>query len=181
MGPFFLDTNMMPAPTANASTASGWALYFDVPSGQAAITQAANATVTITMAVSPINPATVTLATAVVKDGAPPALPTNVSFAQTVVPIFSARGCVACHSGNGAGKDIGGLQLNGGNEKIYSELVTERLNTRVIAATPATSLVLTMPSRETPPDNHPNITFASAQDPDYVKILVWITEGAKNN
>ena len=43
------------------------------------------------------------------------------------------------------------------------------------------SLVLTYPSREDPPDRHPNITFASPSDRDYLKILVWIREGAKNN
>ena len=27
----------------------------------------------------------------------------------------------------------------------------------------------------------PNVTFASPNDPDYLKLLVWIREGAKNN
>lgn len=38
-----------------------------------------------------------------------------------------------------------------------------------------------MPSAEDPPDGHPNITFASPLDPDYLTILVWIREGAKDN
>jgi hypothetical protein len=38
-----------------------------------------------------------------------------------------------------------------------------------------------MPSAESPPDAHPNVTFTGPQDPDYVKILAWITEGAPNN
>jgi hypothetical protein len=53
--------------------------------------------------------------------------------------------------------------------------------TRVQLATPEMSLVLTMPSAETPPDNHPNVTFTGPQDPDYQKILAWIREGAKEN
>jgi len=41
--------------------------------------------------------------------------------------------------------------------------------------------VLRLPSREDPPDRHPNVTFAGPQDPDYVKLLAWIREGARNN
>ena len=52
---------------------------------------------------------------------------------------------------------------------------------RVQTATPEKSLVLTMPSAESPPDAHPNVTFTGPQDPDYQKILVWIREGAKQN
>ena len=48
-------------------------------------------------------------------------------------------------------------------------------------AAPETSKVLTMPSYESPPDAHPNVTFTGPQDPDYLKILVWIREGAKQN
>jgi hypothetical protein len=88
---------------------------------------------------------------------------------------------VACHSGNGIGKQLGGLKLDGSPSSAYKELVEERPNTRVQTANPENSLVLRYPSREDPPDAHPNITFASAVDPDYLKILVWIREGAKNN
>jgi hypothetical protein len=38
-----------------------------------------------------------------------------------------------------------------------------------------------MPSAENPPDSHPNITFTGPEDADYLKLLVWIREGAKNN
>ena len=121
-----------------------------------------------------------TLADATVTAGAQ-VLPTNVSFVGSVFPIFSNRGCVACHSGGGIGKDLGGLHLDGGANLAYRELVEERPNTRVKLATPEQSLVLTYPSREDPADRHPNITFASATDADYLKILVWIREGARNN
>jgi len=180
VGPFFLDANLAAAKNANASSTSGYAVFFEVSPGVVTLGQAANATVTIEMALSPVVAGNVTLADGKVTDGAP-ALPTNVSFAQQIVPIFEARGCVACHSGNGPGKDLGGLQLSGGNEKIFSELVTERPMVRVNLTTPEASLVLTRPSREDPPDIHPNVTFASLQDPDYLKLLVWIREGAKNN
>lgn len=113
-------------------------------------------------------------------DGSAATLPSNVSFATQIMPIFEARGCVACHSGNGPGKDLGGLQLDGGTPKVYSELTVEN-PLRVQVAMPEKSLVLTMPSAENPPDSHPNITFTGPEDADYLKLLVWIREGAKNN
>lgn len=180
IGPKFLDANMMPDPQATTSSASGYAVFFEVTPGVVSFAQAASATVTLDMAVSPVNAGAVTIADAKVTDGAP-VLPTNVSFLNTVYPIFANRGCVACHSGGGPGKDLGGLHLDGGANLAYRELVTERPNTRVQTAMPEKSFVLTFPSREDPPDRHPNITFAGPNDPDYIKILVWIREGAKNN
>lgn len=178
IGPKFLDANLAPLPNATATTASGWAVFFEVPVGVVSLGLAATATVD--MATSPINAGVVTLADATITPGAA-VLPTNVSFLTTVFPIFTNRGCVACHSGGGPGKDLGGLHLDGGANLAYRELVDERPNTRVKLATPEASLVLTFPSREDPPDRHPNITFASATDADYLKILIWIREGARNN
>lgn len=179
-GPHFLDATLHAAATATASSSSAWAVFFDVPPGTTALGQAANATVTLAIDAEPIEAGAVTLAEITVTDGAPPAPPTNVSFATQIVPIFESRGCVACHSGNGPGKDLGGLQLDGGIPKIYSELTAEN-PLRVQTATPEESLVLTMPSAESPPDAHPNVTFTGPTDPDYLKLLVWIREGAKNN
>jgi len=182
-GPHFLDANMMPAVGANASSASGWVVFFEVPAGVVELGQSATATVTLEMPSSPVNAGSVTIAKIEVTAGAP-VLPTNVSFANDIVPIFAlgggGRGCEACHSGGGPGKDLGGLKLDGPASQVYTELVTED-PTRVRLLTPETSLVLTMPSRESPPDTHPNVTFASATDPDYLKLLVWIREGARNN
>ena len=179
-GPHFLDANLMPAPTATASSSSGWAVFFEVSVGVVSLGQPAAATVTLDMAESPLNAGTVTIADARVTDGAP-VLPINVLFATQVVPIFRTRGCQNCHSGGGIGKDLGNLTLDGPSSNIYRELVEERPNTRVRLAMPETSLVLTMPSREDPPDGHPNVTFTSAHDPDYLTLLVWIREGAKQN
>jgi hypothetical protein len=180
IGPRFLDANLLPAPAATASTASGWAVFFEVPVGVVALGQPAAATVTLDMPASPLDAGAVTIAAATVSDGAL-VLPSNVRFADQIVPIFRSRGCQACHSGGGIGKDLGNLTLDGSTNLIYKELVEERPNTRVRVATPETSLVLTMPSRETPPDAHPNVTFTGPRDPDYLKLLVWIREGAKNN
>lgn len=182
--PRFLGANMLPAPAATATSASGWVVFFEVAPGVVSLGQSATATVTLDMAVSPISAGTVTIARIIATDGAA-VLPKNVSFRDQVVPIFGpkangGRGCEACHSGNGAGRDLGGLTLDGSANLIYKELVMED-PTRVVLAMPETSLVLRMPSREDPPDRHPNITFTSTLDPDYLKILIWIREGAKDN
>jgi len=178
--PQFLDATMH-ASTATMSSSSGWVVFFNVPAGSVTLGQAVNASVTITMDTEPIGAAQVTVAEATVTDGPPAPLPTNVSFANQVFPIFSNRGCVTCHSGNGAGRDLGNLTLDGSSNLVYKELTGPEDPARVVLATPEKSLVLTMPSAETPPDAHPNITFRSPTDPDYEKILVWIREGAKDN
>ena len=181
--PRFLAANLAPAPAATATSSSGWAVFFEVAPGVASLRAVTGATVTLDLPVSPIAAGTVTIATVRATDGAV-VLPTNVSFSTQIVPIFGpktsgGRGCEACHSGNGPGRDLGGLTLDGGVNPIYKELTTERA--RVVLSAPETSPLLRMPSREDPPDGHPNTTFLSALDPDYLKILVWIREGAKNN
>jgi hypothetical protein len=178
--PHFLDDKMMPAAAATASSSSGWVVFFNVPPGLIALTQTASAATTIDMPVLPIAAGQVSIVDGSVTVGAP-VLPRNVSFQTHIVPIFTARGCGACHSGGGIGKEQGNLTLGGSAKLIYKELVEERPNTRVRLATPETSLVLTMPSREDPPDRHPNVTFAGPRDPDYLKLLVWIREGARDN
>jgi len=179
-GPRFLDDKMMAAAAATASSASGWVVFFEVPPGLVGLTQGASAANTIDMPTLPVAAGAVTIAEGRVTRGAP-VLPSNVAFAAQIVPIFSARGCVACHSGGGPGKDQGGLTLAGSANLIYRELVQERPGIRVNLAMPEHSLVLTMPSAEDPPDAHPTIVFTGPRDPDYLKLLVWIREGAKQN
>jgi hypothetical protein len=180
VGPKFLDAAMMPAMNATSSSMSGWAVFFEVPPGVVSLGTAATANVTLEMATSPVGNGTVTIAEVKVTDGAPAPLPTNVSFSTSVFPIFTARGCVGCHSGGGPGKDLGGLMLDTGTNPVYRELRTEN-PLRADPMNPEKSLVLTMPSAESPADRHPNVTFTGPQDPDYLKILVWIREGAKQN
>lgn len=176
-GPYFLDANLVAVPGGQVTSASGVVAFFDVPVGVTGITQPAAASLVLDMPVSPIEAGSVTIADVAVLENVQ--VPTNVSFANTVYPIFERRGCEPCHSANGEGKDLGGLTLGGGTNKAYSELMDGVL--RVNKATPEASWLLTYPSRESPPDRHPNITFASTRDPDYVSILVWIREGAKDN
>jgi len=182
--PRFLDSIRKPGPTLMATSASGWVVFFEVAPGVVSLGTSATATATLDMPVSPISAGTVTIATIRATDGAP-VLPKNVSFRDQVVPIFrplgeGGRGCAACHSGGGIGRDLGGLTLDASPNLIYKELTTEDL-LRVQPLMAEKSELLTFPSRENPPDRHPNVTFTGPLDPDYLKILVWIREGAKDN
>lgn len=179
IGPKFLAPDYSALPAATATSPSGWAVFFEVTPGIITLGAPVESTVSVAMPLSAIGATAVTIATAVV--GGQLVLPTNVSFQNQVFPIFSDRGCVACHSGGGPGKDLGGLHLDGGSNLAYRELTTERVGFRVNLAMPEKSLILTHPSREDPPDVHPNVTWTGPLDPDYLKILVWIREGAKDN
>lgn len=184
-GPYFLDANKQPAPGVTSTTASGWIVFFNVPAGLASLAAAPGANYAIVAADAPVAAATVTLVDLTVTDGAAMPPPTNVSFSADVIPVFDRRGCANCHSGNGVGRDLGGLTLDGSANLIHREL-TEEISPnfgtmRVNLGAPEQSLVLTMPGPESPPDPHPNVTFASAADPDYQIILAWIKEGAPQN
>jgi hypothetical protein len=179
-GPHFLDASLGPS-TATSSSTSGWAVWYNVPAGSVALGVAVNATVTLQMAQSPITAASVTIATASVASGAPPPPPANVSFAAQVYPIFTSRGCVECHSGNKIGANLGDLSLDGGSNHVYGQIVTTAHPDRVVTSAPATSKLLAMPSYSNPSNGHPVVVFTGPQDKDYVTILQWITEGAKNN
>jgi hypothetical protein len=179
-GPFFLDANMAAAPGATVTSSSGWVVYFDLAPGTIAMRAAQTANVTLEMPVSPVTAGVVTVARVRTTDGMfePPK---NVSYLRQVFPIFAARGCHACHAaGNGPGRQQGGLTLNNDPALVHRELVLEEPD-RVIPAAPDTSLLLTMPSYEDPPDLHPFATFTSPFDPDYQLIRAWIAEGALQN
>jgi hypothetical protein len=183
-GPYFIDATLQPAMTASVTSTSGWMVYFNVPAGTLKL--AGGTGYTVTSADTPTVGDAVSLVAATVTKGttsAPP--PMNVSFQQTIMPIFINRGCYNCHSGNGTGRRLGGLVLDGAPMKVWTALTQDVSpnfgTTRVNLQTPEKSLVLTMPSYENPPDAHPTVVFTSSADPDYQKILTWIKEGAKFN
>ena len=183
-GPFFLDSDRVPDLNLSESSDSGYVVIFNVTPGLVNFKSSENATVALTMADSPVAARVVTLADILVQDGEV-AVPTDVSFAGDVAPIFTNRGCVICHSKNGIGKDLGGLHLNGEANKMHKELTEEVSGrhqvVRVNLEEPEESLMLRLPSKEDPPDVHPNSTFLSGSDPDYLTILGWIREGALDN
>ncbi len=182
--PLFLDTARAAAPAATSTTASGYVVFYDVMPGLVTVNATTASGFTFSGPQAPVAAGTVSLVDLVVTAGAVQP-PTNVSFSTQVFPIFTRRGCETCHSGNGIGRDLGGLTLNGSTTLVFREL-TQELSpnyniTRVNKAMPEMSKLLTMPSFEQPADRHPNVTFASASDRDYQLILAWIKEGAKDN
>jgi hypothetical protein len=183
-GPHFLDADREAAPELGSSSESGYVVFFEVQPGLISLSAKPDSGYAMTMADSPVAERAATLATISVINGEIE-VPTGVSFSQDVVPIFSKRGCDMCHDGGGIGKDLGGLHLNGAADKMYKEIVQEISGNlgkaRVDLETPEASAILTYPSREDPPDGHPNSTFLSGADPDYLMILGWIKEGALQN
>jgi hypothetical protein len=183
-GPFFLDDQRLPDAGLTETSASGYVVFFDLEAGLVAVEAVTGLGVTLDMDVAPAQANAATIAAIELHDGEL-VIPTGLSFAGDIAPIFENRGCVLCHDGGGIGKDLGGLHLNGAADKMYKELATEvsanHAVTRVDLEVPANSLMLRFPSAEDPPDRHPNVTFASAADEDYLKILGWITDGAPEN
>jgi hypothetical protein len=118
-------------------------------------------------------------------DAAPPEPPSDVTFGSQVKPMFARRGCVPCHAGPGAGHTVGGLKLDGDDSNTYKELTQEISRTyhvaRVSLDAPESSLLLTLPLLEDPPDSHPIAVFTSTSDPDYLLLLGWIRQGAPHN
>ncbi len=184
-GPFFLDADLAPDPAANETSDSGWVVFFAIQPGLVTVNAAPGAGYTLVMSASPSAATAATVAEIEVTLGDAIELPMNVSLSQDVMPLFERRGCTACHSGGGIGKDLGNLTLDGSANLVYREL-TEEISpnhqvTRVNLEDPEASLLLTLPSPESPPDPHPNVTFASPLDPDYLILQVWIEEGALKN
>jgi hypothetical protein len=182
-GPFFLDDAMQPAPELDATSESGWVVFFAVQPGLFAVTAQAESGYLMDMPTSPIEESSATVAELVVTGEGEVEVPVDVDFATDVINVFQTRGCADCHSGNGPGKDIAGLQLDGGLNKVYNELMEPASNPgmRVNITTAEESLILRMPSAEDPPDGHPTVVFASPNDPDYITLLTWIREGAQRD
>jgi hypothetical protein len=104
---------------------------------------------------------------------------TPLSFATDVYPMLQraalgGQGCANCHNATAL---AGGLAYDGPAATVYSKIMATP--NVVVVATPATSMLLSMPLYETPPDLHPNATWLTNLDPAYVKIMKWISQGAK--
>lgn len=84
-------------------------------------------------------------------------------------------GCANCHTAAGAGAV---LPYDGLAPDVLAAILARPGVVDLLA--PADSLLLTKPLYEPlPPQNHPNATFLTIEDPDYKLILRWITNGAK--
>ena len=180
-GPFFLDVNGNPGADTETS-GNGHFLFFNVSAGDASVAATAN------------NLAFTTQATVVVAGawslvalpgdgpgvgGSPTPTPTGTpgpqSYATDIFPIFEARGCTGsgCHRPPTNG---GGLRLNQSAAQIYAA-VAARCNT----ADPDASLLLIKPLFEAAPNHAGGNIFLTTQDPDYQKMLRWISDGAMQN
>jgi len=181
-GPYFLDANGSAAVGGTETTSDGGFLFFNVSSGDIAVQGSAT------------NLAFETQATVVAEDvyslvtlpgdgpgvgGSPTPTPSGTpgpqSFATDIVPIFTARGCTGsgCHRPPTNG---GGLRLNQSADQIYPAVVA-RCNT----ADPPNSLLLIKPLFEASPNHTGGNVFLTNADPDYQKMLRWITDGAPQN
>lgn len=183
-GPYFLDEMLAPRPDLTATTASGYVVFFGVAQGTTAVTGRVNGGVSVISPELPAAADAVTLLDFIVQPATTPP-PANISFSRDVVPLFERRGCAICHSGSNIGQDLGNLALSGGDPRVYRE-TTEELSPnynrpRIDRMSPEASILLTLPSFELPADRHPNATFTSRADPDYVILLTWIREGARMN
>ncbi len=105
----------------------------------------------------------------------PVSTPGPQSFELDIDPIFQFRGCDVdgCHAGAAA---AGGLRLRGTTSSIYSNVFP-----RINPFDPPASLLLAKPLFEQTPNHGGGNIFLSTADPDYQKILRWITDGAPNN
>ncbi len=93
-----------------------------------------------------------------------PPVAAGVSFSTQVAPIFSTGDkCTSCHKSGGVASDLT-------SANAYAQIVPNLVNT----ASPESSVILTVPGSSA----H---SWKNYTDPERAIILVWITEGAKNN
>lgn len=180
--PRFLDEFLDADPGRIETTGPSWLAFYGVPTGVLDLT-AVVAPFVVRAPGAPIRSDTVTIIRAVVTEEELE-LPRGLSWKYEVFPILSARGCLQCHRKNEEGAVVGNLDLDKSNE-AHTALVFESSpvtgGPRVNLNNPMRSLVLTKPSLESPSDGHPNATFASPLDEDYLRVLGWITDGAPRN
>lgn len=91
---------------------------------------------------------------------------TPVSFATQILPIFSTDACTGCHKPGGQTPDYTAANA-------YASIIS---NNVVNTATPASSLLYTVPNPSTSGHTWSKYTEAQAQ-----LILLWIQQGALNN
>lgn len=181
-GPYFLDAQRQPDAGLTSTSASGYALFFNVAVGDVTIDASPTSSYALASVPAPVEGDTATR-TNVRAEAGEFELPPNVSFDDDVVPVFTSKGCTDCHSGGGIGFDLGGLMLDAGRNLTYRELTEELSPTygvpRVNTVDPEASLLLHVPT--TGPDIHPIQMFVGYSDPDYLTLLSWITDGALQN
>ena len=185
-GPYFLDSADQPAAGATETSESGSFAFFNAEAGNVSLQGSAPGAV-LAPAVSVVRDGAWSLVTL---GGPPPAgsgatptpVPTGTpgpqDFTADIVPIFTNRGCVDCHTGGQAPQGFRLDNLNFIHAEVTTELSPVTNTPRVNTADPDASLLLRRPTFEDPPDQHPNAIFQTPFDPDYQKIRRWISDGA---
>lgn len=180
-GPYFLGVGGVPAAGAETSADGGF-IFFNVSSGDVSVQASAadlvfepQGTVVIEDFWSLVHLAGDGPGVGGSPTPTPTGTPAPQSFAADITPIFTNRGCAGsgCHRPPTNG---GGLRLNQSAAQIY-DAVAQRCNT----ADPPASLLLLKPLFEAAPNHTGGNIFLTNADPDYQKILRWITDGAPNN
>lgn len=102
----------------------------------------------------------------------------NLTFTKDVYPLLQraalgGQGCANCHNGT---ELAGGLAYDGPAGDVYAKIMGTAGVVDKLA--PAKSMLLTMPLYENPPDLHPNATWLTMQDPAYMTVMQWISQGA---
>jgi hypothetical protein len=113
----------------------------------------------------------------------------DVDFLADIYPLFQTydavnypygRGCTACHGGD---TPSGGLDLSTGADNAYLQMIQEQLYDLNY---PERSSILRNPYcgpdkclADEYPETHSTEVFLTTDDPDYQKILLWVTQGAQ--
>jgi hypothetical protein len=133
-----------------------------------------------------------------IEQGAMPASNEPVDFTTQVYPIFTTRGCIACHTACSTGTPGAGCKLDDATntyqsdwnltpKEVYTNLTgpgvecadPEGAPLRVCTNAPESSLFVVRPLAGVPPnDPHPTEIFPSLDDPDLQTIIRWIEQGA---
>ncbi len=133
-----------------------------------------------------------------VEQGANPPANLPVDFTTQIYPIFTNRGCVACHTACTSPMPGAGCKLDDATMTYWSDwnlapnLVYDNLTgpgtncadpqndpLRVCVNAPESSLFVVRPLAGVPPgDPHPVEIFPSENDPDLQLIINWISQGA---
>ena len=186
-GPYYLDALGNPDPNATYTSSSGRIVFFNVADqGQASLTERAVVPVTALEGTYTGAPAFVNVFRdsvtvtdyAVVEGEQPPPPPPQaiVDFPTEIYPLFTAMACAACHY-RGGQADGSGLYFSDPPETLYAAL---RANTDVVnLQDPEASYLLYYPLFADPPNGgHPNASYPTVNDPNYVAIKQWIEGGA---
>ncbi len=168
---YFLDDKKVPDNELIATSSSGLFVVFDIDPGSFTI-NAANSESTCRYEMT-MQAVTITASTITFVDLTVTSPPKNVSFRNSVVPIFDQ--CNGCHTDVNR-EPAGGMSLVGDINDIH-ETVLEGED-RVKLDKPGQSWIVQKPLGNL---EHKGGMRISKGDNDHCTILAWIREGAKNN